>query len=69
MVVTPKPASQSKYIWFNSIGALLTAFEAFTGIIQPHVSMNVFLIMTTIAVAGNAALRFYTSQPIGTPAE
>ena len=69
MEVVPKPVSKSKYIWFNSIGALLTAFEAFTGIIQPHVSINVFLIMTTIAVAGNAALRFYTSQPIGSPSE
>jgi hypothetical protein len=59
-----KPVSKSKSIWFNVVGGLFTAMEAFTGLIQAHVSANVYLIMLTISVAGNFALRFYTDKRV-----
>ena len=59
-----KKLSESKTFWFNIIGALFTAMEAFTGLVQPHVSVNVYLVMLTISVAGNFALRFYTDKAV-----
>ena len=59
-----KPVSKSKSIWFNVIGAALTAMEAFSGAVQPHISANVYLIMLTVSVAGNFALRFYTDKAV-----
>ena len=59
-----KKLSESKTFWFNIIGALFTAMEAFTGLVQAHVSTNVYLVMLTISVAGNFALRFYTDKAV-----
>ena len=59
-----KPVSQSKYIWFNAIGGLLTAFEAFTGMIQAHIPVPVYLTLLGVSVFGNIVLRFYTDKAI-----
>ena len=59
-----KPASQSKYIWFNAIGGLLTAFEGFTGAIQTLIPVPVYLAMLGISIFGNLVLRFYTDKAI-----
>ena len=59
-----KPISKSKTFWFNIVGGLFTAMEAFTGLVQAHVSTNVYLLMLTVSVAGNFALRFYTDKAV-----
>lgn len=64
-----KPASKSKTIWFNVIQAIFALAEGVTGIMQQHVSFNVYLIMLSISIGGNAALRYYTTQSIGRPVE
>ena len=59
-----KPASKSRTIWFNVIGAFLTAIEGFTGALEAVMSREVYLALLAIAVGGNAVLRFYTTQPL-----
>ena len=59
-----KPLSESKTLWFNIIGAALTTLEAFTGALHSVLSDSAYLALLAVAVAGNAALRFYTSQPL-----
>lgn len=59
-----KPIAQSKTIWFNVVGAVLTTMEAFTGAFQSVMGTQAYLALLAVSVGGNAILRFYTSQPI-----
>lgn len=59
-----KPAIESKTLWFNIIGAMLTTMEAFTGAFQSVLGPNAYLALLAVSVGGNAVLRFYTSQSI-----
>lgn len=59
-----KKAIESKTFWFNMIGALLTSLEAFTGAAQSQIPVNAYLVMLTISVSGNFALRFYTDKAV-----
>lgn len=60
-----KPWWQSKTLIINAAAAGLVALEASTGLLQPHLPMNLY---TAIAVALpiiNAMLRVVTKQAIG----
>ena len=59
-----KPITKSRTIWFNVIGAFLTAIEGFTGALEAVMSREVYLALLAIVVGGNAVLRFYTTQPL-----
>lgn len=56
---------QSKTLWFNAICASLTALEAVSGLLQPYVPVNLFLMMSVLLPVGNAFLRVVTSQGLG----
>ena len=54
----------SRTLWINATAAGLTALEASTGILQPHLPVNFYLLMSVGLPVINAVLRFYTTQPV-----
>lgn len=59
-----KPWHQSKTLWVNAFAAALVALEASSGLLQPHLPVNLY---TTVAIALpviNAILRVVTSEAI-----
>ncbi len=59
-----KPWYQSKTLWFNALGACMAGAQYLSGI---HAVPDAALVPAM--AAGNAILRFLTTQPIGSPAE
>ncbi|SEO77238.1 hypothetical protein [Nitrosovibrio sp. Nv6] len=62
---TSKPASKSKTLWFNLIGAVFVTLEAFTGALHGVMSDTAYFALLAVSIGGNAALRYFTSQAIG----
>lgn len=60
-----KPWYRSKILWFNMICAALAALEGVTGLLQPHLSVNVFTALSVVLPVGNAMLRVVTTEGIG----
>ena len=59
-----KPWYQSKTIWINVFVAVLAAFEAVTGLLQPIVSANFYAVIAVGLPIINAALRIITTQAL-----
>ena len=59
---TAKPWWKGKTLWLNAITAALVAAEANTGLLQPHLPVNLYMAIAIALPAANAALRFLTSQ-------
>jgi hypothetical protein len=59
-----KPWYQSKTIWINVFVAVLAAFEAVTGLLQPIVSANIYAVIAVSLPVINAALRIITTQTL-----
>lgn len=59
-----KPWYKSKTIWINVFVAVLAAFEAVTGLLQPIVSANIYAIIAVGLPIINAALRIITTQAL-----
>lgn len=57
-----KPWWQSKTLWFNAIAAGLVALESTTGILQPHVPVNLYTALAVGLPITNAMLRVITTQ-------
>lgn len=55
---------KSRTLWLNAACAALIALEAATGIIQPHVPVNVYLVMAVLLPPVNAILRVITTQAL-----
>jgi hypothetical protein len=60
----PKCWWKSRTLWFNAACSALIALEAATGILQPHVPVNVYLVMAVVLPVVNAMLRVITTQAI-----
>lgn len=65
----PKCWWKSRTLWFNAFCAALLALEAATGIIQPYVPVNVYMILAVVLPVVNAILRVITTQALTTKAE
>lgn len=59
-----KPWWKSKTIWVNAIVAALTALEAGTGMLQPHLPINFYTLMAVGLPILNAVLRIITTQAL-----
>lgn len=55
---------KSRTLWANAIAAALMALEATTGIIQPYVPVNLYVVMAVALPIVNAILRVVTTQAI-----
>lgn len=64
MIDCPKCWWKSKTLWFNAACSALLALEAATGNIQPHVPVNVYLVMSVVLPIVNAILRVITTQAL-----
>ena len=59
-----KPWYLSKTIIFNVLVAALLAVETVTGLLQPHLPANIYLIIAVGLPIINAALRVITSEGV-----
>ena len=59
-----KPWYLSKTIIFNVLVAVLLAVETVTGLLQPHLPANLYVIIAVGLPVINAALRVITSQAV-----
>lgn len=59
-----KPWHHSRMLWLNVIAAGLVALEATTGLLQPHLPVNFYLVMSIGLPVLNAMLRVITTQAI-----
>ena len=57
-----KPWWQSKTLWVNAIVAVLSAFEAGTGMLQPFIPANFYVLIAVGLPVVNALLRVITTQ-------
>lgn len=55
---------KSRTLWFNAACSALIALESVTGIIQPHVPVNFYLVMAVALPVSNAILRVITTQAL-----
>lgn len=69
MTACPKCWWKSRTLWFNAACAALLALEAATGVIQPYVPVNVYLVMAAVLPVVNAILRVITTQALTIKAE
>ena len=63
--VEVKPWWQSKTIIINAVIAGLVALEAGTGMLQPHLPVNVYTVVAVALPVINAILRVITTAPVG----
>jgi hypothetical protein len=59
-----KPWHRSKTIWVNALAAGLVALEAVTGLLQPHLPVNIYVAVAVGLPVLNAMLRVITSEGI-----
>lgn len=59
-----KPWYVSKTLWLNGVVAALTALEAGTGLLQPYLPMNIYVLVAVFLPVANAVLRVVTSTKI-----
>jgi hypothetical protein len=59
-----KPWYLSKTLWVNALCAGLIALEAASGLLQPHLPANFYLIMAVALPIINAVLRVITTQAV-----
>ncbi|MBK6742502.1 MAG: hypothetical protein IPG66_05790 [Hydrogenophilales bacterium] len=59
-----KPWWQSKILWVNAIAAALMALEGVTGVIQPYVPVNVYVVFAVLLPVVNALLRVIATQAL-----
>lgn len=62
--MTPKPWYKSKTLWLNASLAAGTVVEANLGILRDTLGPASYLTVISLAAAGNAFLRFASTQPI-----
>jgi hypothetical protein len=55
---------QSKTIVVNTLAAGLVAFEAVSGLLQPHLPMNFYTALAVGLPIINAMLRVITTEPV-----
>lgn len=60
-----KPWYKSRTLRFNAFCAALAAFEGVSGLLQPHLPINLYTALSIALPIGNAVLRVITTQPIG----
>jgi hypothetical protein len=56
---------KSKTLWLNTALASGTVIEANLGILRDAMGPSAYLGVVGLAAASNAALRFFTSEPVG----
>jgi hypothetical protein len=56
---------KSKTLWLNATLAATTVAEANLGLLQSHFGNAAYIGLISAAAAGNAVLRFITTEPIG----
>lgn len=61
-----KPVSKSKVLWFNALLAAGMAVESQLAILKPILGEATYAAFAIVLVAGNAVLRFYTTQALST---
>lgn len=54
----------SKTLWFNAIAAALVAAESVTGMLQPHVGVNLYAAIAVILPIANSFLRVITTKAL-----
>jgi hypothetical protein len=59
-----KPWHRSKTIWVNALAAGLVALEAVTGLLQPHLPLDIYVAVAVGLPVLNAMLRVITSEAI-----
>ena len=59
-----KPWYKSRTIIANALVAALLAFEAVTGLLQPFLPANIYVVIAVALPVINAVLRIITSQPV-----
>ncbi len=59
-----KPWYRSKMLWLNACAAGLAAFEAGTGLLQPHLPVNFYVALAVGLPVANAVLRVITTQGV-----
>jgi hypothetical protein len=57
-----KPWYQSKTLWVNVVVAALAALEAGTGLLQPYLPANFYVLVAVGLPVVNAVLRIVTTQ-------
>lgn len=57
-----KPWWKSKTIWLNALAASLVVLESNTGLLQPLLPVNLYLVVAVALPALNTLLRAATSQ-------
>lgn len=60
-----KPWYHSKTLWLNTALAAGTVVEANLGLLQSSMGTHAYLGLVGLAAASNAALRFFTNEPVG----
>lgn len=55
---------RSKTLWVNAIAAALVALEASTGLLQPHLPVNLYTALAVSLPVVNAVLRVITTQGV-----
>jgi hypothetical protein len=56
--------SRSKTLWANAVAAGLVALEAGTGLLQPHLPVNLYTAVAVGLPVLNAVLRVLTTQGV-----
>lgn len=59
-----KPWHRSKTLRVNALAAALLALEASTGLLQPHLPVDIYLVMAVALSVANAVLRVITTQAL-----
>lgn len=55
---------KSRTLWVNAIAAALVALEATTGVLQPRLPVNLYMLMAVALPIINAVLRVITTQAL-----
>ena len=56
--------TKSRTLWINATAAALVALEAGTGMLQPHLPVNLYTAVAVVLPVINAALRVLTTQAV-----
>lgn len=56
--------SRSKTLWINAAAAGMVAFEAASGLLQPHLPVNLYTAVAVALPVINAVLRVLTTQGV-----
>lgn len=56
--------AKSRTLWVNAVAAALVALEASTGMLQPHLPVNLYTAVAVGLPVINAALRVLTNQGV-----